>query len=1012
MVAAAGVPATAATPPSISAITPNVGAIAGGNTVTITGHNFVPPAGYTDALSGAQYAQLEYLTFTGTQYINSGVKNNGVIDAEVDFKFASSSGSGTLFGAVQTYPLQLANAFVYIQADFYYVYNPTTNLWQTNTTNLSSSGSKDINRHTFSKKGNTAQLDATSITSNVGTMALVGTYDFYVGAMNLIGSPMYYLKGNIYSLKMWCNSVLVRNYVAVFNIATGEKGLFDIANNKFYGSSAGAFDNAYAVTFDGIAATNVVVSNDIINDTITCTVPAHAVGTVDVAVSLDSERDTLKQSYTHLPDTITVTARDTFKVYGNADPAIPYTLTDKGGHDITGATVDTFGRAAGDNVGEYRLTFNTADWAFADHVFKFDTAGVRFSITKAKRAFKDSTVSVTYSAGLTLGSIPLTSHYQWITASTPLTAADSGNMFPAKYIDPAGNYYDTTGTIQVNISKAAGSFTHADLYVTYTPGLKLSDVALSNTDYAWENGGQFLNVADSGHLYSAIYTDPSGNYAVDTGLVKVHIYKASYAGTDIAPHPALTAVYTSTNTLSDVVGLQPGYTWVNSNTKLTVAQTIYPAKYNADSNYNDFSLNITVNVIPGIGSATVSLNDWTYGTPDTLVVTSATNDIAGVTYMYDSIIGSTYHSATQPKNAGSYKVIATFAAGANYQQVEATDTFEITKKTLTVTADNKTKTQGAANPTLTLTYSGWEYGDNENSFTTQPTIWTLADKESHVNLYPIFVDSAVSSNYDFTYVPGTLTVTVKHSIAVVWSDTTFVYDSLPHKPTATVTINGVVIPLTVDTAQTEVGTYTAYASFTIPNDTTTLSGDTVQFSITPDTTALDTLLVFNDYAVVKLGYNAIFLHLRKLRENIGFRPLECEWYHNGKLIGTGFVHSAGPTRQHKIEPGNYTFKLIGDSAVYYSTEQYLEVKFKSPLTIYPNPVSNEQLHIGNVRMLTLENASNSPTVEIYDIKGVLVLELPLLPFTSDNTATIDVSRLRAGVYIVKVGENISKVVVQ
>ncbi|GHT14624.1 hypothetical protein AGMMS4956_12790 [Bacteroidia bacterium] len=286
-------PTTYAQTTPLSSISPAVGLTTGGNTVTITGHNFVPSPDYTDA-TGAQYAQLEYLTFTGTQYINTGVKNNGLIDAEVDFKYASSSGSGYLLGVVQTAPGSWENAFMYYQGG--YLYNLTgPNLWHHgNTTDIST---PDANRHIFSKKGNTACLDATCITSNVGTMALVGTYDIYVGALNFRGTFTYNqpLKGNIYSIKFWRNNVLVRNFVPAFNIATGKKGLFDIVDNKFYPSNSGAFDNAYSITFDGRAAADIVI----VNNNITCTVPAHAEGTVDVIVNNSIESKTLTQSYTY-----------------------------------------------------------------------------------------------------------------------------------------------------------------------------------------------------------------------------------------------------------------------------------------------------------------------------------------------------------------------------------------------------------------------------------------------------------------------------------------------------------------------------------------------------------------------------------------------------------------------------------------------------------------------------------------------------------------------------------------
>src|SRR5262249_20223522 len=98
---------------------------------------------------------------------------------------------------------------------------------------------------------------------------------------------------------------------------------------------------------------------------------------------------------------------------------------------------------------------------------------------------------------------------------------------------------------------------------------------------------------------------------------------------------------------------------------------------------------------------------------------------------------------------------------ANYTIEYASGTLTITPATLTITADNKTKTYGSANPTLTLTYSGFVSGDSAASLTTPPTVATTATAASAVGMHPITVSggAGVSGNYEVTYVNGTLTVT-------------------------------------------------------------------------------------------------------------------------------------------------------------------------------------------------------------------------------------------------------------
>jgi hypothetical protein len=81
---------------------------------------------------------------------------------------------------------------------------------------------------------------------------------------------------------------------------------------------------------------------------------------------------------------------------------------------------------------------------------------------------------------------------------------------------------------------------------------------------------------------------------------------------------------------------------------------------------------------------------------------------------------------------------------------------------LTVTADNKTKAYGAANPALTATISGFVNGDDASSVSGTAALATTAITTSSPGSYPISVAAGTlsSSNYVFqTFVPGTLTVT-------------------------------------------------------------------------------------------------------------------------------------------------------------------------------------------------------------------------------------------------------------
>jgi hypothetical protein len=110
--------------------------------------------------------------------------------------------------------------------------------------------------------------------------------------------------------------------------------------------------------------------------------------------------------------------------------------------------------------------------------------------------------------------------------------------------------------------------------------------------------------------------------------------------------------------------------------------------------------------------------------------------------------------------AGTARIRATQPGNDTYRAAPAVErTLLINKAPLTVTAANKTKVQGAANPPLTYAYSGFVNGDDAGDIDTPPVATTTATANSPAGTYPITVSGGSDNNYAFTYVAGTLTIT-------------------------------------------------------------------------------------------------------------------------------------------------------------------------------------------------------------------------------------------------------------
>jgi gliding motility-associated-like protein len=122
-------------------------------------------------------------------------------------------------------------------------------------------------------------------------------------------------------------------------------------------------------------------------------------------------------------------------------------------------------------------------------------------------------------------------------------------------------------------------------------------------------------------------------------------------------------------------------------------------------------------------------------------------------------------AATTPVGTYSGNIALSSAGIADVQVTIPNST--VTTIPLTITADNKTKKTGAANPVLTVSYSGFVNSDGPAQLTAQALLSTTAVTNSPAGQYPITVGGAASNNYTFVYVPGILTVNATDQVLVI-----------------------------------------------------------------------------------------------------------------------------------------------------------------------------------------------------------------------------------------------------
>jgi len=155
-----------------------------------------------------------------------------------------------------------------------------------------------------------------------------------------------------------------------------------------------------------------------------------------------------------------------------------------------------------------------------------------------------------------------------------------------------------------------------------------------------------------------------------------------------------------------------------------------------------------------------------YGDPDPVLTYHITS---GSLVNGDSFSGSLTRKPGETRNATPYLDLPTYpiyqntlALSSNYILSYVGANFTINPAPVTVTADNAGKIYGDANPTFTVSYSGFKNGETlaTSGVTGSPSLTTTATASSPVGAYGITAapGSLTAGNYTFVLVNGTLTV--------------------------------------------------------------------------------------------------------------------------------------------------------------------------------------------------------------------------------------------------------------
>lgn len=129
---------------------------------------------------------------------------------------------------------------------------------------------------------------------------------------------------------------------------------------------------------------------------------------------------------------------------------------------------------------------------------------------------------------------------------------------------------------------------------------------------------------------------------------------------------------------------------------------------------------------------------------------------------------------------GTYDIVVGKGSVTNNQFTGINGILTVTKAPLTITAKSYTIKQNEPLPAFEADYNGFKLGETVDVLTVKPTLTCNVPADKAPGTYEIIATGADATNYSFSYVAGTLTVTEADPITLTAANATMVYgDAVP-----------------------------------------------------------------------------------------------------------------------------------------------------------------------------------------------------------------------------------------
>ncbi len=557
----------------------------------------------------------------------------------------------------------------------------------------------------------------------------------------LSGSPSLSTAGTnvgigVYPITIAAGSLAAENYVFSFtngSLTVNPASLTATAENKSraYGQANPTFTAAYSGFVNGDDES--VVSGTLVG--VTSADTNSPVGTYSISISGVTATN---YSITFVDGNLSVTpfalvavADSATNIYGSTNTVFTGTLNGvQNGDDIT-ATFETTNVTAASPVGSYDIVPVLHDSGSKLTNYTVSTTNGILTIAKATLTVTANDQSRTY-GGANVG---LTVNYSgFVNGETNDVLSGSPEITSAATNAAVGSY---------PIVVAIGTLSAANYDFSFVNGtLTVQPAALVGT-------------ADNA---SRVYGDANPEFTVT--------YSGFVNGDD-------------TNVLSGTLLAS-----TTATTNSSVGNYPITASGQTAANYSVSYVDGTLTITPAVLSVVANDAGKIYGSTNP-VFTGTLNGVRNA----DDITATYQSSATAGTGVGTYDITPVLndpgVKLTNYNVFSTNGTLIISKATLTVTANDDTKVYGAANPTFTVDYSGFQNSDSTNVISGSPS-FAVSPAVNGVGNYAIVPSAGTLSavNYDFAFVNGTLSVTPA-SLTITANDATRPYGQANPQFTAT-----------------------------------------------------------------------------------------------------------------------------------------------------------------------------------------------------------------------------------